>query len=81
MIEMPAHVTTRWVETLENEQLLAAEAQLYSDFHVRETAEKARAGSRYVLLQGPSALVTAWQQWLIANNETRARGVAVRRQR
>ena len=79
MIDMPAHVTTRWIATLGNEQLVAAEAQLYRDFHTREIAEKSRAGSRYILLQGPSELVTAWQQWLLVNNETRARGVAVRR--
>ena len=79
MIDMPAHVTTRWIATLGDEQLVAAEAHLYRAFHARETAEKSRAGSRYILLQGPSELVTAWQQWLLANNETRARGVMVRR--
>ena len=79
MLEMPAHVTTRWVTTLENEQLIAAEAELYSVFRARETTEKSRAGSRYILLQGPSELVNAWQQWLLASNETRARGLVVRR--
>ena len=81
MIDMPANVTTRWIRTLGDEQLVAAEAQLYSVFRTRETAEKSRAGARYVLLQGPTELVAAWQQWSLANNETRARGVTVRRER
>lgn len=80
-MDMPTHVNARWIATLGREQLLAAEAQLYSAYHVREAAEKARAGSRYMLLQGPPELVNAWQQWLLVNNETRARGVAVRRRR
>jgi hypothetical protein len=79
MIEMPAHVTTRWIATLENDQLVAAEKQLYSAFRTRETAEKSRAGSRYALLQGPPELVTAWERWTLVNNEVRARGVMIRR--
>ena len=79
MIEMPAHVTTRWIATLENEQLLAAEAQLYSTFRTRETAEKSRAGARYLLMQGPPELVAAWERWSLVSNEARARGVVVRR--
>ncbi len=81
MIEMPAHVTTRWIATLGPDQLVAAEAQLYSTFHVHETAEKSRAGTRYMLLQGPTELVNAWQQWVLVNNEARARGVVIRRSR
>ena len=81
MIDMPAHVTSRWLATLENDQLVAAEAQLYTTFRAHETTEKSRAGFRYTLLHGPSQLVNAWQQWTLVNNETRARGVLVRRER
>jgi hypothetical protein len=81
MMSIPAHVSARWIATLENDQLIAAEGQLYADFHTREIAEKSRAGSRYSLLQGPSPLVNAWHQWLLVNNEARARGVIVRRSR
>ncbi len=72
---IPAHVTARWMATLGNEQLLAAEAQLYQDFHARESAEKSRKGARYMLLQGPPDLVNAWHQWSLVSNEMRARGV------
>jgi hypothetical protein len=78
---VPGNVNARWMATLQNDELLAAEAQLYAEFHTRELAEKARAGARYVLLQGPSALVSVWQQWLMVSNEARARGVIVRRAR
>jgi hypothetical protein len=79
MMTMPSNVSSRWLATLKDKHLLEAEAQLYADFHARETLEKSRAGARYVLLQGPSALVNAWQQWLLVNNEARARGVVVHR--
>ena len=81
MVALPTHVTTRWIATLGNDELLAAEADLYAVFHARERAEKSRSGSRYVLLQGPSELVNAWHQWVLVSNETRARGVVVRRRR
>ena len=81
MTAIPSMVNARWIATLANEQLVAAEAQLYGDFHAREVAEKSRCGARYMLLQGPSALVDAWQRWLLVSNEARARGVFIRRQR
>lgn len=81
MIAMPAHVNARWIATLGDAQLVAAEAQLYADFRKRETAERSRAGDRYMLLQGPSELVNAWQDWTLLNNATRARGVTVRRKK
>lgn len=81
MIALPTHITTRWIATLGNDELVAVEGQLYQVLHARERAEKARAGSRYMLLQGPSELVNAWHQWVLVSNETRARGVVVRRQR
>jgi hypothetical protein len=81
MIALPTHVSTRWIATLGNDELVAVEAQLYEVLRAHERAEKSRAGSRYVLLQGPSELVNAWHQWVLVSNETRARGVVVRRRR
>ena len=79
MMTIPLNVNARWIATLGNDQLIAAEAQLYADFKAREVAERSRAGSRYVLLQGPAALVNVWQQWVMLNKETRVRGVSVAR--
>lgn len=77
-MKIPDHVNSRWIATLGNDQLVEAEAQLHAVFHRRESVEKARSGSRYMLLQGPSELVNAWQRWLLVNNETRTRGLFVR---
>ena len=77
----PDRVDARWIATLNNDQLMVAEAELHATFREHETVEKRRIGSRYVLLQGPTALVNAWLRWTLVNNETRARGLVVRHRR
>ena len=79
MMSIPSNVNARWIATLGNDQLIVAEAQLYTAFKTREVVERSRAGARYVLLQGPAALVNAWHQWALLNNEARVRGVNVSR--
>jgi hypothetical protein len=74
---IPDRVDSRWVATLANAQLLRAESQLRTAFRKLEAAEKRRAGSRYMLLQGPPPLVTAWHRWTVVNNETKDRGLAL----
>ena len=76
---IPEYITSRWIASLGDDQLTAAEATLFTAFRRHETAEKSRAGARYVLLQGPPALVSAWHRWLLVNNEARQRGLAIRR--
>jgi hypothetical protein len=78
-VTIPTLVNARWIATLGNDQLVKAEAQLHATFREQETAEKSRAGARYVLLQGPASLVSAWQRWLLVNNEARTRGLVVQR--
>lgn len=77
-MKIPDHINARWMDTLVDDQLVTAEAELHAVFRRQESAEKTRAGPRYILLQGPSALVNAWQRWLMVNNETRSRGLFVR---
>lgn len=81
MDSIPMHVTSRWIATLGDEQLQAAEAELHAEFREREGVEKLRRGARYELLRGPSALVDAWHRWSMVSNEARLRGIAVRHQR
>ncbi len=76
---IPDHINARWMATLVDDQLITAEAELHAVFRRQESAEKIRAGARYMLLHGPSELVNAWQRWLVVNNETRSRGLFVRR--
>ena len=76
-MKIPERINARWMATLVDDQLITAEAELHAAFRRRETAEKTRAGARYVLLQGPSDLVNAWHRWLLVSNETRSRGLMV----
>lgn len=76
---IPEYISSRWIASLGDDQLIAAEATLFTAFRREETVEKSRAGARFVLLQGPPALVTAWHRWLIVHNEARQRGLALRR--
>lgn len=78
---MPATVNAQWMATLGDEQLVAAEAHFYTVLRTRDIAEKIRTGSRYLLLQAPLDLDSAWHRWLLVNNETRARGVATQHRR
>ncbi len=74
-MNIPDRINARWIATLQDEQLMTAEAELHEIFRVQERSEKDRAGARYILLQGPAALVNAWQRWVLVNNETRTRGL------
>jgi hypothetical protein len=77
---IPDRINARWIATLNDKQLITAEAQLHKVFRAQEQTEKVRKGAQYMLLHGPATLVTAWQRWLLVNNETRSRGLmAVRR--
>ena len=75
----PDHINSHWIASLEDKQLVSAEAELHAAFRTHETAEKRWSGARYVLLQGPAALVNAWHRWLLVSNETRNRGLVVHR--
>jgi hypothetical protein len=78
-MNIPANVNAQWLATLGNDQLLRAEKTLRAEFSKEETAARASAGERYVLLEGPASLVNAWSRWLMASNEARERGVIVAR--
>jgi hypothetical protein len=77
-VVIPDRFTSRWIATLENEQLTDVESRLHADFRTQDAAEKARRGARYRLFEGPAALVDAWNRWHLVNNETRKRGIAIR---
>ncbi len=76
-MKIPDHINGRWISTLGDDQLVTAEAELHAMFRLQESTEKTRSGGRYMLLQGPSDLVNAWQRWLLVNNATRSRGLVI----
>ena len=80
-MKIPESINARWIAGLANDQLMAAEAQLHAVFRKHESAEKTRSGARYMLLQGPPLLVDSWHRWSLVNNETRTRGLVIRRAR
>ena len=81
MMLIPDHINARWIATLADDEVVAAEAQLYKDFRERDAVERVRAGARYVLLQGPATLVTAWHRWGLLSSEVRARQLVVKHAR
>jgi len=74
---IPEHVNSRWIATLHDDQLVTAEAALHALFRQQEVAEKARSGTRYILLQGPPMLVNAWHRWILVSNAVKTRGLIV----
>jgi len=78
-MKLPDRVNAGWIDTLEDAQLLKAEAQLHAEFAALEGAEKKRAGDRYSMMRGPEPLMNAWVRWLLVSNAARARGVVVHR--
>ena len=78
-MQIPDRVNGKWMSTLDNAALVAAEAHLHADFRQRDAAEKTRQGTRYRLLQGPSTLVDAWMRWQLVNRETLKRGLTAQR--
>ena len=79
MTAIPERVNRRWIAQLDDVELAHAESELHADFTRQDTAEKARAGTRYRLLEGPATLVHAWNRWLLVSNEARTRGLATNR--
>lgn len=78
-MNIPDQINHHWIATLDNDQLVTAEAELHAVFRKHELMEKARTGAHYMLLQGPATLVNAWQRWMLLSNETRSRGLVAHR--
>jgi hypothetical protein len=76
---IPDRMNTQWISSLKDRQLIAAEAKLYAAFKKEEKTEKARAGGRYMLLEGPPELVNAWVRWRRLSDATTARGLEATR--
>jgi len=74
---LPDRITARWINSLSNEELQAAEKELHGFFFAEEGAEKARRGDQFSLLRGPESLTNAWLRWSMVCNATRDRGLRV----
>jgi hypothetical protein len=74
-MNIPERVNSKWVATLDDTDLVTAEAHLHADFRRQDVAEKSKRGTKYRLLEGPAPLVDAWLRWLLVSNEARKRGL------
>jgi len=79
-MDIPTRINKSWIASLADEQLIVAEAQLHATFREQETIERRRT-ARYVLLEGPEALVSAWHRWMQLSNESVSRGLAIPKRR
>jgi hypothetical protein len=80
-MRMPEHVTSAWIDSLSNGDLLTAEARLHKSFFTLEQAQKKRLGDEYDLMRAPAELLAAWGTWSRVSTEARARGLHVSRAR
>jgi hypothetical protein len=76
---MPERLTSSWIESLTDGDLVTAEARLHRSFAALERAQKKLLGGQYDLMRGPAELLAAWGSWSRVSNATRARGLHVRR--
>jgi hypothetical protein len=80
-MRMPERLTSTWIESLTDGDLVTAEARLHRSFSTLEREQKKLLGQRYELLRGPAELLAAWGSWSRVSAATRARGLHPRRAR
>lgn len=71
----PERINARWIDTLSDDELREAEAELHGIFAAEQSAERARRGDAFDLMRGPEELTAAWMRWSVVRNATEQRGV------
>ncbi|MBI3567837.1 MAG: hypothetical protein HY084_06495 [Gemmatimonadetes bacterium] len=78
---IPEKINAAWIDTLADVDLLDVESRLHEKFTVLDRKHKTLRGSRYVLLQGPTELIDAWDRWSRVDRAARARSLAPNRRK
>jgi len=78
---VPERISSTWIGTLTDEDLIAVEARLHERFAVLERREKRLHGQKYQLFRSPPDVMDAWDRWSRVNSATRARALNPRRSR
>ncbi len=78
-MRMPERVTSAWIDSLTDGDLVTAESRLHKSFSAMERAQKKLLGAQYELMRGPAELLAAWGSWSRVSTATRVRGLHVRR--
>ena len=79
MQQLPKRITGEWIDSLEDESLLAAEARLHKIFFALEQEQKKLLGDKYDMMRGSEELLDAWGRWSRVSTAARARGLHLRR--
>jgi hypothetical protein len=77
---VPERISTAWIETLTDADLLDVEARVHARFALLERREKRVRGYRYELMRGPADLMEAWDRWSRLHAATRERSLNPRRE-
>lgn len=80
-MRLPETITFRWIDGLENDALLAAEASLHTKFSTLQAAERKKRGAEFELMRGSAELLAAWDRWSRVSSAARERGLHLRRAR
>jgi hypothetical protein len=75
MRTVPESVTRSWIDSLNDEDLVAIERRLFDRFTVLERREKKQQGERFQLMRGSAELMSAWDRWSRVSNVTRERSL------
>ena len=78
-MQVPEHITSKWIDSLGNESLLDAESNLHKIFSDLEQEEKAQVGASYNLMHSSANVMAAWDRWSRVSTAVRARGLHRRR--
>jgi hypothetical protein len=79
-MQVPAHITTKWMDSLGNDSLLDAESNLHQIFSALEQEEKAQGGANF-MMHSSADLMAAWDRWSRVSTAVRARGLHRKRSR
>ena len=76
---VPERISTDWIGTLSDADLIDVEARLHTKFALLERREKNRRGASYQLCCSSPETMAAWDRWSRVLTATRGRSLNPRR--
>lgn len=78
---VPERISSEWIGTLTDEDLIDIEARLHQRFTALERRERSSKGARYSLFRAPADVMDAWDRWSRVLTATRSRSLNPRRRK
>ncbi len=72
---LPERISSTWIETLTDTDLLELEQRQRGRFDVLEKREKKLRGDKYNMMRGSAELMDAWDRWSRLSAATRDRSL------